>query len=188
MEPLGCRASLHLFCAQNPTAAFHRAGNQILGVKALESPPTPLLSALLSDQPLGGLYVVCGLWGELWTQTLTGWFHPIMQCVFVAQSCPTLQTHGLEPARLLCPWNSPGKNNGVGSYSLLQGIFLTQRSNLDLLHCGWILYHLSHQGTPIVKTSPLKTTSPGGLPVSHSPSLEALSLLYHLWAASWPVC
>ena len=94
MEPLGCRASLHLFCAQNPVAAFHRAGNQILGVKALESPPTPLLSALLSDQPLGGLYVVCGLWGELWTQTLTGRFHPIMQCVFVAQSCPTLQTHG----------------------------------------------------------------------------------------------
>ena len=34
--------------------------------------------------------------------------------------------HGLQPARLLCPWNSPGKNTGVGSCSLLQGIFLTQ--------------------------------------------------------------
>ena len=34
-----------------------------------------------------------------------------------------LQPHGLLPARLLCPWDSPGKNTGVGSHSLLQGIF-----------------------------------------------------------------
>ena len=33
-------------------------------------------------------------------------------------------------------------------HSLLQGIFLTQESNLGLLHCGQILYHLSHQGSP----------------------------------------
>ena len=51
-------------------------------------------------------------------------------------------------ARLLCPWNSPGKNTGVGSHSLLQGIFLTQGLNLSLLHCRQILYHLSHQGSP----------------------------------------
>ena len=43
--------------------------------------------------------------------------------------------------RLLCPWNSPGKNTGVGGHSLLQGIFPTQRLNLGLLHCGQILYH-----------------------------------------------
>ena len=47
-----------------------------------------------------------------------------------------------------CPWNSPGQNTGVGSCSLLQGIFLTQRSNPGLLHCRWILYHLSHRGSP----------------------------------------
>ena len=47
--------------------------------------------------------------------------------------------------RLLCPWNSPGKNTGVGSYSLLQGSFLTQGSNPGLLHCRWILYCLNHQ-------------------------------------------
>ena len=34
-------------------------------------------------------------------------------------------------------WNSPGKNTGVGSHSLLQGIFATQGSNLVLLHCRW---------------------------------------------------
>ena len=69
--------------------------------------------------------------------------------VLVAQSCPTLcDPHGLYPARLLWPWNSPGKNNGVGSHSLLQGIFLTQGSNLGLLHCRQILYHLSHHRSP----------------------------------------
>jgi len=44
--------------------------------------------------------------------------------------------------------DSPGKNNGVGCHTLLQGIFLTQGSNPGLPHCRWILYHLSHQGSP----------------------------------------
>ena len=43
---------------------------------------------------------------------------------------------------------SPGKNTGVGSHSLLQGIFLTQGSNSGLLHCRQFLYRLSHQGSP----------------------------------------
>ena len=62
-----------------------------------------------------------------------------------------LQFHGLQPTRLLCPWNSPGKNTGVGSHSLLQGIFLTQGLNVGLPHCRQILYHLSNQGSPQTK-------------------------------------
>ena len=62
----------------------------------------------------------------------------------------SLQPHGLWPARLLCPWNFPGKTTGVGSHSLLQGILL----NLGLLHCRWILYHLSHQGSPSLILGP----------------------------------
>ena len=53
----------------------------------------------------------------------------------------SLQPHGLEPARLLCPWNSPSKNNGVGCHYLLQGIFPTQGSNPALLHCKQMIYH-----------------------------------------------
>ena len=69
--------------------------------------------------------------------------------VLVSQLCPTLcHTTDYEPARLLCPWNSSGKNTGVGCHSLLQGILPTQRLNLDLLHCRQILYGLSHQGSP----------------------------------------
>ena len=60
-----------------------------------------------------------------------------------------LQPHGLQPARLLCPWNSPGKNTGVGCHFLLQGIFLIQGSNTGLLHCRWIPYCLSHRESPI---------------------------------------
>ena len=45
------------------------------------------------------------------------------------------------------PWKP--KNTGVGRLSLLQGIFLTQESNQGLLHCRWILYQLSYQGSPL---------------------------------------
>ena len=44
-----------------------------------------------------------------------------------------LKACGLQPARLLHPWDSAGKNTGVGCHALLQGIFLTQRLNLFLL-------------------------------------------------------
>ena len=52
----------------------------------------------------------------------------------------TLQAHGLQPTRFPCTWNSPGKNPGVGSHSLLQRIFPTQGLNPGLLHCRQILY------------------------------------------------
>ena len=55
---------------------------------------------------------------------------------------------GLWPARLLCPWDSPDKNTGVGCRSLLQGIFPTQELNLGLLHCRQILYRLSYREDP----------------------------------------
>ena len=48
----------------------------------------------------------------------------------------------------LCPWDSPGKNTGVGAFSSM-GIFPTQGSNPGLLHCRQILYCLSHQESPL---------------------------------------
>ena len=57
----------------------------------------------------------------------------------------SLQPYGLsQPIRPLCPWNSPGQNTGVGSLSLLQGVFSTQGLKPGLLHCRRILYQLSH--------------------------------------------
>ena len=54
-----------------------------------------------------------------------------------------------------CPWDSPGQNTGVGSRSLLQGIFPTQGWNPALPHCQRILYQLSYQGSPILEVGSL---------------------------------
>ena len=55
----------------------------------------------------------------------------------------SLWPHGLHSS-----WNSPDQNTGVGSLSLLQVIFPTQELNPGLPHCRWILYQLSHRGSP----------------------------------------
>ena len=62
----------------------------------------------------------------------------------VTQLCPTL----CDSMDYYRPWHSPGQNTGGGSLSLLQGTFLTQGSNPGLPHCRWILYQLSHKGSP----------------------------------------
>ena len=68
----------------------------------------------------------------------------------VAQLCPTL----CDPMDDSLPGSSvhgesPGKSTGVGGQALLLGIFSAQGSNAGLLHCRRILYHLSHQGSPL---------------------------------------
>ena len=65
-----------------------------------------------------------------------------------SESCSVV-SNSLQPHGLYSPWNSPGQNIGVGSLSLLQGIFPNQGSNLGLQHCRWIPYQLSHKGSPI---------------------------------------
>ena len=90
-------------------------------------------------------------------------------CVLVASVVSgSVQHYRLQPARLLCAWDSPGKNTGVGCHALLQGIFPTQGSNprcLHLLYRRKILYPLSHRvsvmsvsSSCIHKCSQLETT------------------------------
>ena len=77
--------------------------------------------ALLKRWSLDHIFPFCGSQNKI-----------ILVVVVQSLSCPTL--HGLwSPARLLCAWDSPGKNAGVGCHFLLQGIFSTQRSNPHLL-------------------------------------------------------
>ena len=72
------------------------------------------------------------------------YYHRKKVKVLVAQSCLILcdPMDWQEPARLFCPWNTPGNNTGVGIHSFLQGIFPTQRSNPGLPPSRQILYHL----------------------------------------------
>ena len=96
--------------------------------------------------------------------------------VKVTQLYLTLQSHGL-----YSPWNFPGQNTGVGSCSLLQGIFPTQRSNPGLPHCRWVLYQPSHQGNPRIlewAAYPFSAFLPNPGIERGSPALQAI--LYQL--------
>ena len=92
----------------------HRPGEEHWSPHILPPCPTPRVPApraQVMNQNLR-MYVVCS----------------------VIRSClDSLRPHGLQPTRLLCPQDSPGKDTGVGCHFLLQGIFLTQGSSLGLL-------------------------------------------------------
>ena len=81
----------------------------------------------------------------------------VCMCANSLQSCPTLcDTMDCSLPRLLCPWDSPGKNTGVCCHFRLHGIFPTQELNPGFLHCRQILYQLSYEGSPMIKTIPKK--------------------------------
>jgi len=100
-----------------------------------------------------GIFPTQGLNPCLWSPSIGRWvpYHCATweagmnnwtRCCLVAKSCLTLLwPRDCNHARLLCPWDSPGKNTGVGCHFLLQGIFPTQQSNSHLLHCRGIPYH-----------------------------------------------
>ena len=71
----------------------------------------------------------------------------------------SVMSDSLWPHGLYSPWNSPGQNTGVGSLSLLQGIFPSQGLNLGLQPGRQILYQLSYKGRTTLKWH----QTPGGL-------------------------
>ena len=106
--------------------------------------------------------------------------------MLVDQSCPTL-CDPMEPARLLCPWDCPGKNTGVGCHSLLHGIFQTQGSNLSLPHCRQILYHLSHQGHPCLPTR-VTTIQTSIVIVLHVYEFNVNKIIHTVFFFFWLLC
>ena len=106
-------------------------------------------------------------------------------CIRTPHLLDSLQPHGL-----YSPWNSPDQNTGVGSLSLLQGIFPTPGSNPGLPHGRQILYQLTCQGSPRTLEQvayPFSRGSSGPRNQTGSPALQADSLrteLSHLTAAS----
>ena len=74
----------------------------------------------------------------------------LLECAVLSHSVVSnsLRPHELCPPGSSVHVDSPGRNTGVSCHALLQGIFPTQRLNPGLLHCRWIPYRLSHQGSP----------------------------------------
>ena len=114
---------------------------------------------------------------------------PPAMCSLDAQLSPTLRPHGLYPTRLLWPWDSPGKNTGMGCHFLLQEIFPIQVPNLCRLHLlHWqadslllappgqhrSVYHTAYLGQSVSSVAqscptlcdPMDCSTPG-LPVHH---------------------
>ena len=82
----------------------------------------------------------------------------VQAAISTLSECHSVMSNSLWPLELYSPWNSPGHNTGVGSSSLLQGIFPTHGSNPGLLNCRRILYHLSHQGRWLINNRHLFLT------------------------------
>ena len=105
--------------------------------------------------------------------------YPNVHCtIYYESESHSVVSNSLWPHGLYSPSNSPGQNTGVGSLSLLQGIFPTQGLNPDLLHCRWILYQLSHKGIPrILEWVAYPFSSGSYWPIElGSPALQANSL------------
>ena len=106
-----------------------------------------------TDGSLGvpGLLATGCRFGAAWRQGL-GFLSlttPPLEKVRCRNSCNYyVWSHRLQPAMLLCPWDFPGQNTEVGNHSFLQGIFLTQGSNLGFLHYRWVLYQSEPPGKP----------------------------------------
>ena len=109
--------------------------------------PASTRSLTPSPASTGGTYRL--LW-PLSHPALASPFSPLLYMCAVAPvgHIQFFATCGLQPTRLLCPWDSPGKNAGIGCHVLLQGIFLTQGLKLGLPYSRQILYHFSHQRSP----------------------------------------
>ena len=113
-------------------------------------------------------------WKKIVRKTFQSIIKVVTQCKPLSRV--SLWTHGL-----YSPRDSAGQNTGVGSRSLLQGIFPTQGSNPGLPHCRQILYQLSHKGSPRILEW-VACPAPADLPDSAmepgSPALQAI--LYQL--------
>ena len=101
----------------------------------------------------------------------------------------SLRSCGLQPFRLFCPWDSPGKRTGVGRHFHLQGIFPTQRSNPGLPHCRQTLYPLIYQESPKNTGMDCPALLQGIFPTqgSYSDLSHCRQILYHLSHEGSPI-
>ena len=130
-------------------SSIHKGSLMVLGVSQILHTQDTQTYTLDWHVASNSFFSHCGIsliflmaWKGIWCSYLS---KPHYEWVGESRS---VVSNSLQPHGLCSPWNSPGQNAGVGSLSLLQGIFPTQGSNPGLPHCQWILYLLSHKGSP----------------------------------------
>ena len=142
---LGPKWSYTTFCNDMDCSLPGFSVHGILQARILEWVAMP--SSRGSSEPRKQTQVSCTA-GRFFTNWTTKEFFPQIQalgCVTCSVMSDPLRPYRLDPARLLCPGDSPVKNTGMGCHFLLQGSFQPRESNLGLLNCRQILYCLSHQ-------------------------------------------
>ena len=97
----------------------------------------------------------------------------------------SLQPQGMQSSRLLWPWGFSRREYSVGCHVLLQGIFPTQGSNPVLPHYRWILYHLSHQGSPRILEWVAYPFSKGTSPPRNQTSVSWIAGRFFTSRATW---
>ena len=130
---------------------------------------SPTIIVLLSSSP----FVVVSICLTHWGAPLLG--ACVRACSVALVVSDSLRSYWLWPARLLCPWDSPGEDAGVSYHALLHGIFLTQGSNPNLL----CLLHWQAGSLP---------TKPCGKPIQFSHSVVSDSLRPHEPQHARPPC
>ena len=124
----------------NPTRNYQEIASRFSSLLSLFLRSTKRIQQLWKWNVMSDLCLLPHLFKEY--QPVT--FHSVENvllnsCSVVSDS---LRPHGLQSTRLLCPWNFPGKNTGVGCHFLLQGNLLAQGSNPGLLHLlHWQAYY-----------------------------------------------
>ena len=120
----------------------YKVKNTLKTVNSLLCPSllTPLVYAPPYYSPSSNAQSSMWLWQEN--------VHYFTVIFFTVKWKSLVMSNSLWPHGLYIPQNSPDQDNGVGSLSLLQGIFPTQGSHPGLLCCRRILYQLNHKGSP----------------------------------------
>ena len=115
---------------------------------------------------------------------------PTITTLILRKNFLTVNMKAIQLCLTLCnpmdwmPWNFPGQNTGMGSLSLLQGIFPTQRWNPGLLYCRWILYQLSHKRSSRILES---VTYPSSSGFSQPRNLTGISCIAGGFFTNWAI-
>ena len=128
-----------VFNSLRPHVLYSVSGSSVRGISQARGLPSPSSSKHRQELSQILCNLDCVIWRAIPPAFCVSFLDACVSCLCVHAKSPSvvsdsLQPYGMQPARLLCPWDPPGKNTRVGCHAFLQGIFPTQGPNPHLLH------------------------------------------------------